>query len=761
MNNTDKMKRTLIIGLLAFLIHCTNGLNAAHIIGGFMSYECTESDASFSRFAISMDMFRDKYSDGANFDSPAMIGIYRTLDGVEYEYHNSFNVNVGVIEDFVYQDPFATDPIDFVVQWGEYDFDIVIPNDGYTYLIAYQRCCRQVSYVNILNSEEAGYAMQLELTPKAHIAGSRSVNMREVVQPYALPNASYAIEFPFEESSTFETRYELINPFTSGGVVDANTGGSLMCCECVRPSAQACLPPFPQQEFVSGYSKDMPFGQGNEIEFDDENAAFTGRFKESGHYLYSIRVTQMLDGEVVSRHFLDFAIFVTYQPALSLIRGNVFLDQNENGIKDDMEETVEFKYLEASPMPYSVTYWPDEFLMAVEPGEYTVGITNEVQAWEITNNDAVVVDDVGQAVQHDVGINAAYDFQEAEISLASEVVLCNTNITMSINIDNKGTIPFKGSLIIYPDSLLEFRFADIPTLEANQDSIVLAIDEEIDILDSRVVEISFRVASEDFVGEIIDVEARIVNEDGSPSSTDILKEELRCAVDPNDKLSYSDDHHFYLLYDKPLHYTIRFENTGNYPAQDVFIIDDISEDLDINTLRIKSSSHPMNYKIQGNNVRFNFDDIMLPPSETAGAEGHGYVRFSIYPIEGLDDFTELTNEADIYFDANSPIRTNLTINELVSDIPIDPTETTNSRNPINLRIAPNPNNGQFVLYDGDNLLSQESNIKVFNYLGQEVYKGAVEGIHNVNINEHPGLYSVKLYNDDFTRLLATSTFIVN
>jgi uncharacterized repeat protein (TIGR01451 family) len=108
-----------------------------------------------------------------------------------------------------------------------------------------------------------------------------------------------------------------------------------------------------------------------------------------------------------------------------------------------------------------------------------------------------------------------------------------------------------------------------------------------------------------------------------------------------------------------LEYKIRFQNTGTAPAQQVIIIDSISNYLNIESFQQLSASH--NYNIDFPNattIRWTFNDINLPDSSANEAESHGYVKFRMHQNLGNQINTEITNQAEIYFDYNAPIITN-------------------------------------------------------------------------------------------------------
>ncbi|MEN9699675.1 MAG: hypothetical protein RLZZ301_873 [Bacteroidota bacterium] len=108
-------------------------------------------------------------------------------------------------------------------------------------------------------------------------------------------------------------------------------------------------------------------------------------------------------------------------------------------------------------------------------------------------------------------------------------------------------------------------------------------------------------------------------------------------------------------------YTIRFQNTGTAPAQNISIIDTLDANLDWSTFTLINSSHPVEVVQLGNGVlRFDFNQIWLADSSSNEAASHGELSYRITEQTGLAFGTEINNTAHIYFDWNSPIVTNTT-----------------------------------------------------------------------------------------------------
>ncbi len=128
------------------------------------------------------------------------------------------------------------------------------------------------------------------------------------------------------------------------------------------------------------------------------------------------------------------------------------------------------------------------------------------------------------------------------------------------------------------------------------------------------------------------------------------------SYDPNDKTCLQGDRVKPDMVGEYVDYLIRFENTGNYAAENVVVKDIIdTKRFDVSTLQITDASHEVYTRIEGNKVEFIFEKIQLPFDD---ANNDGYIAFKIKTLSTLVLGDSLKNMADIYFDYNFPIRTN-------------------------------------------------------------------------------------------------------
>ncbi|MFN0189947.1 MAG: T9SS type A sorting domain-containing protein, partial [Bacteroidia bacterium] len=135
------------------------------------------------------------------------------------------------------------------------------------------------------------------------------------------------------------------------------------------------------------------------------------------------------------------------------------------------------------------------------------------------------------------------------------------------------------------------------------------------------------------------------------------------SYDPNDKTVFPSG-----LIDSSQHwltYTIRFQNTGNAPANFVSILDSLDSNLDESTFQLLAFSHEPEVQIVGSRLKFDFININLPDSVSDEPNSHGYIQYKVKRDSSLSIGSTIHNTASIYFDYNFPITTNTTYNQLI------------------------------------------------------------------------------------------------
>lgn len=170
-----------------------------------------------------------------------------------------------------------------------------------------------------------------------------------------------------------------------------------------------------------------------------------------------------------------------------------------------------------------------------------------------------------------------------------------------------------------------------------------------------------------------------------------------------------------------LTYTIRFQNTGTAPAQHIYILDTLDNDVDESSIQLLAYSHEPLTQVIGNVVRFNFPNINLADSTNNEPESHGYVQYKVKPNRNLSAGTQINNAAYIYFDFNAPVQTN-TVSNIV-DVVSSVAEHHRKNNIIS--IYPNPITSGSIL----NIVSSEiigrADVLLFDMMGRIVYSTTI------------------------------------
>lgn len=138
------------------------------------------------------------------------------------------------------------------------------------------------------------------------------------------------------------------------------------------------------------------------------------------------------------------------------------------------------------------------------------------------------------------------------------------------------------------------------------------------------------------------------------------------SFDPNNKESAPNGKgkQGYIAKNTPMTYTINFQNTGTAPARNITIVDSLESDLDASSFHMISSTHNAVVYKEANVLKFRFNDIYLPDSGSNYYGSMGSVTFGILPVRDLAPGTEIKNRAGIYFDYNAPIITNYALNTI-------------------------------------------------------------------------------------------------
>jgi Leucine-rich repeat (LRR) protein len=352
------------------------------------------------------------------------------------------------------------------------------------------------------------------------------------------------------------------------------------------------------------------------------------------------------------------------------IKGNNRFDTNNNGCDaaDIAASNIKFTITDGTTSGTIISDETGNYSIPVQEGTYTITPVFENPNYFTISPTSINVTFPTAASQftQDFCITPIGLHQDLEITLMPmEVARPGFDVKYKIIYKNKGNVAQSGTVNLkFNDAVLDLVIAS-PVISSQTTNNLSWDFTNLAPFETREISLTLNVntpAETPTVnnGDILGYTAAITSAatDETPiDNTFTLNQTVVNSFDPNDKTCLEGDVITPALIGEYVHYQIRFENTGTYPAENIVVKDiiDLSK-FDISTLVPTKASHEFVTKISdGNKVEFIFENINLPFDN---ATNDGYIAFKIKTLPTLVVGDSFANEANIYFDYNFPILTN-------------------------------------------------------------------------------------------------------
>ncbi|MFT4536483.1 MAG: putative repeat protein (TIGR01451 family) [Saprospiraceae bacterium] len=354
------------------------------------------------------------------------------------------------------------------------------------------------------------------------------------------------------------------------------------------------------------------------------------------------------------------------------ITGTAFFDFNQDGIRDEVREAA----LSNVSLHFDnnndslITSTNGFYQRFLQDGQSFDVNASSIESWMFTTAESYSIDSFIPDQSPNVFDFGYYPIEQSlgfSSNLNASLFLCDRPFELSAFLRNTGTNVSNGYLkIVYtPELQLSPDFTEFTSHDIDTRTVTVDFEDWYPYFTMNYKIPFIAPSANELSNEDIAITIQMIDIDGSQVETVVHEDNislgLLCAYDPNDKLVSSTDKSGNIRIneqDDELIYTIRFQNTGNFYAEDVRVTDIISEDLDLSTFTFLSSSHDVDITMREREVTFMFEDIFLIDSTASYLESQGYVSFSIKPYTVILG-EEFDNQANIFFDYNDPIVTNI------------------------------------------------------------------------------------------------------
>lgn len=283
------------ITILFFLVSLS--VNAAHLVGGQISYTCLGNNV----YEIRLRIYRDCGSGGALFDANANIAIYDINNTLVMTRSPAMGPIINVPPDST-GNPCVTAPPGLCTEYAEYIDTVSLPPISGGYVITHQRCCRNSSIANVNNSGSFGNTYTISIPDNDTTCNSSAefLGVAPIVLCINKPvDLGLRVGEPDGDSLHFEF-CDILNGGSSGG-----TG-----CNATVPNPP-CPPPYTPVPFAGPFSSSNPIPSSPVFTVDPQTGALRGTPNQLGQYVVGICATEYRNGVLLSTTRLDYQFNVT------------------------------------------------------------------------------------------------------------------------------------------------------------------------------------------------------------------------------------------------------------------------------------------------------------------------------------------------------------------------------------------------------------------------------------------------------------------
>ncbi len=363
------MNSRFVIFIL-FLFLSRSAAHANHIAGGELSYKYlgVGTVPGTGQYSITLKLFRQCSSSGAQLDAQANITIYR-VGMSTFETNLQVPISGPDVLRLTTPGPCIVNPPEVCYQIGTYTTVVTLPFTATGYVIAYQRGNRVTNLENVMaSSVGATYVATIPGTsfqPNAPENTTPVFNGEDTV--LVCKNNSFYYNFSASDADGDRLEYVFEAAYAYSGTPNP---------------AAAAPPPYNSLNYRFGYSPDAPMG--TKVNLDPKTGMMSGTAPDAGVYVVTVAVLEYRGNFLINRHRKDLHIEVadcTLASAdlnIEYVNCDDFSITFQNNNNSSLIQTYEWSFFDQKGSKFITSNAPRPTITFPDTGVYTISlITNK------------------------------------------------------------------------------------------------------------------------------------------------------------------------------------------------------------------------------------------------------------------------------------------------------------------------------------------------------------------------------------------------
>jgi gliding motility-associated-like protein len=308
---------------------------ANHITGGEMYYTLTGQSGTSYSYHVTLKLYRDCNSTGAQLDDSAPIAVFNNSGNTLVSTTKVPRTTI-VIQNLSSPSPCIQNPPLVCYQVGYYEFDVTLGGSVAGYTIAYQRCCRIAGINNLIGSSSVGATYTCEIPGTSAVANAPANNSAHffgVDTVIVCAKNYFCYNFGASDPDKDSLSYSYCEAYVGGSTSEP------------APATPA-QPPYSPVPYSAPYFSEQPLGPG--VSLDPRTGMMCGTAPSPGIYVITVCVTEYRKGIRIATQRKDLQIKIgdcniaasvpiafdsrgiQVNPDYSTCNGYVFNFQNQN-----------------------------------------------------------------------------------------------------------------------------------------------------------------------------------------------------------------------------------------------------------------------------------------------------------------------------------------------------------------------------------------------------------------------------------------------